>query len=93
MSLGYGKNDGECSKAKESHEGVPRMTFITCSLLRSCKVCVHEEWKSFIDTLQEDSHTHATNGNGKQEDVESSKTIETIVGIPKRAITSSNSPP
>ena len=36
---------------------------------------------------------HATSGNGKQEDVEISKVIETIVCIPKRATTSSNSPP
>ena len=93
MGLGYGQHDGECSKAKEAHESVPSRTYITCSLPQACEVCVHEECKSFIPTLQEDAHKHATSGNGKQEDVESSKVIETIVGIPKRATTSSNSPP
>ena len=43
--------------------------------------------------MQEDAHKHETNGNGKQEDVEISKVIEAIVGILKRATTSSNSPP
>ena len=42
--------------------------------------------------MQEDTHKHVNSVNGKQEDVESSKVIETIVGIPKRANTSSNSP-
>jgi len=42
--------------------------------------------------LQEDAHKHATSRNGKQEDVEITKVIETIVGILKRATTSSNSP-
>ena len=32
LGLGYGQHDGEFSKAKEAHEGVPRITFITCSL-------------------------------------------------------------
>ena len=85
------QEDGECSKAKEAHEGVLRNNFITSSLPQACEVCVHEEYcKSFTPTLQEDSHKHATNGNGKQEDVESSKAI---VGILKRSTTSSNSPP
>ena len=43
--------------------------------------------------MQEDAHKHATIGNWKQKDVESSKVIECIIGIPKRATTSSNSPP
>ena len=43
LGLGYGKHDGESSKAKEAHEGVPRRTFITCSLPQACEVCVHEE--------------------------------------------------
>ena len=47
----------------------------------------------FIPTFQEDSHKHVTSGNGKQEDVESYKLIETIVDIQKRATISSNSPP
>ena len=55
--------------------------------------CIHKECKSFTPTLQEGDHKHATNENSKQEDVEISKTIEKIVGIPKRATTSSNSPP
>ena len=42
--------------------------------------------------MQEYAHKHATSGNGKQEDVERSNVIETIVGILKRATTSSNSP-
>ena len=54
---------------------------------------VHEECKSFTPTLQEDAHKHATNGNGKQEDVESSRVIEFIASIQRRATTSSNSPP
>ena len=29
LGLGYGKHDGECSKAKDAHEGIPRKTFIT----------------------------------------------------------------
>ena len=43
--------------------------------------------------MQEDAHKHATNGNGKLKDVESTKAIEAIVGILKRATTSSNSSP
>ena len=93
MGLGYGQHDGERFKAKEAHEGVPIRNFITCSLPQACEVCVHEECKSFTPTLKEDAHKHATYGNGKQEDVEISKFIESIVGIPKRATTSSNSPP
>ena len=94
MGLGFGEKEyGECSKAKEPHEGVPRKAFITCSLPQACEVCVHEELKNFTSTLQGDAHKHATNGNCKQEDVESSKAIEAIIGIPKRATTSSNSPP
>ena len=85
LGLGYGKHDGECSKAKEAYESVPRRNFITCSLPQACEVCVDEECKSFIPTLQEDAHKHATSGNGKQEDVESYKVIETIVCILKRA--------
>ena len=30
LGLGYGKHDGESSKAKEAHEGVPRRNFISC---------------------------------------------------------------
>lgn len=51
VGLGYGKHDGEFSKAKEAHEGVLIGNFITCSLPQSCEVCVHEECKSFIPTL------------------------------------------
>lgn len=43
LGLGYGKHDGVCSKAKEAHGGVPRRTFIICSLPQACEVCVHEE--------------------------------------------------
>ena len=43
--------------------------------------------------MQEDAHKCAANENDKQEDVENSKVIESIVGILKRATTSSNSPP
>ena len=43
LGLGYGQHDGEFSKAKQAHEGVPRRTFITCSLPQACEVCVHEE--------------------------------------------------
>jgi len=43
LGIGYGKHDRECSKAKEAYEGVPRSTFITCSLPQDCEVCVHEE--------------------------------------------------
>ena len=93
MGLGYEQHDGESSKAKEAHEGVPRRNFITFSLRQACEVCVHEECKSFTPTLQEYAHRHATNENGKQEDVEISKVIEAIFGIPKRATTPSNSPP
>ena len=89
--LGYGQHDGECSKAMKAHEGVPRRTFISCSLPQACEYCVHEECKTFTLTLQEDAHKHAANENGKQEDVEISKVIECIVGILKRATTSSNS--
>ena len=36
LGLGYGKHDGECSKEKEAHEGVPKKDyqyiFITSSL-------------------------------------------------------------
>ena len=35
FSLGYGKYDGEISKAKEAHEGVPRRNFISCSVTSS----------------------------------------------------------
>ena len=76
----------------QAHEGVLRRTFITCSLPQPCEVCVHEECKSFTPTLQEYSHKHAANENGKQEDVEIYKFIEDNVGILKRATTSSNSP-
>ena len=88
MGLGYGKHDGECSKAKEAHEGVPRRNLITCSLPQSCEVCVHEEWKTFTPTLKEDAHKHETIENGNQEDVEISKIVESIVGILKRDTTS-----
>ena len=88
MGLGYGKHDGESSKSKEAHEGVPRRTFITCSLPQGCEDCVHEEWKFFTPTLQEGARKNAANENDEQEDVESSKVIEAIVGIPKRATTS-----
>ena len=48
----------------------------------------------FTANLQEDAHNHAANENGEQEDdVESSKFIECIFGILKRASTSSYSPP
>lgn len=93
MGLGYGQHDGECSKAKEAHESAPRGNLITCPYPQACEICVHEECKSFTPTLQEDAHKHATSGNGKQEDDERSKVIETIVGILKRATTSTNSPP
>lgn len=43
--------------------------------------------------MEEDAHNNSTSGKGKQKDVESSKDIKTIIGIPKRATTSSNSPP
>ena len=82
MSLGYGQHDGEYSNVKKTNEGVPRNNFITCSLPQACEVCVHEECKMFTPTLQEDAHKHATNGNGKQEDV--------VVGMPKRSTTLSN---
>ena len=75
MGLGYGKHDGECSKAKEAHEAVPRRNFISCSLPQACEVCVHDEWKSLTPTLQEDVNNHAANDNVKEEDVESSKFI------------------
>ena len=93
LGLGYGQHDGECSKAKEAHEGVPRRIFISCSLPRACEVCVHEECNNFTPTLQEGAHKHAANENGEQEDDEISTLIECIVGFPKRATTSSNSPP
>ena len=89
LGLGYGKHDGESFKSKEAHEGVPRRTFISCSLPQACEDCVHEECKSFTPTLQGDAHKHVANENGEQEDdIESSKVIECIVGIPKRATTS-----
>ena len=54
MCLGFGEqDDGECAKAKEAHEGVPRNTFITWSLPQACEDCVHEECQSFTPTLQE----------------------------------------
>ena len=94
MDLGFHEQeDEECSKSKEAHEGVPRRTFISCSLPQACEACVHGKWKSFTPTLQEYAHKNATNGNRKKEEVESSKVIEVIVGILKRATTSSNSPP
>ena len=65
LGLGYGKHDGECSKAKEAHEAVPRRNFISCSLPQACEVCVHDEWKSLTPTLQEDVNNHATNENVK----------------------------
>ena len=43
LGLGYGQHDGEISKAKKAHEGVPRRNFISCSLPQACEVCVHEE--------------------------------------------------
>ena len=43
--------------------------------------------------MKEDAHKHETSEKGKQENDASSKVINTIVGIPKRATTSSNSPP
>ena len=43
LGLGYRQHDGECSKAKEAHEGLPRRTFITCSLPQACEVFVHKE--------------------------------------------------
>ena len=69
------------------------MNFISCWLPQAFEDFVHEECKSFTPTLQEGAHKHAANENGEQEDVESSKAIECIVGIQKRATTSSNSPP
>ena len=93
MGLGYGKHDGECSKAKEAHEAVPRRNFISCSLPQACEVCVHDEWKILTPTLQEDVNNHAANENVKEEDVESSRVIEFIASIQRRATTSSNSPP
>lgn len=88
LGLGYGKHDGESYKSMEAHEGVPRRTFISCSLPKTCEACVHDECKYFTPTLQEDLHKHAANENGEQEDIESSTVIECIVGIPKRATTS-----
>ena len=88
LGLGYGKNDGESSKSKEAHEGFPRRTFISSSLPQACEYCVQEECKSFTPTLQEGAHKHASNENGEQEDVESSKFIKHIFGIPKRDTTS-----
>ena len=52
LGLGYGQHDGESSKAKEAHEGVPRRNFISSSLPQACEDCVHEECKSFTPTLQ-----------------------------------------
>ena len=52
MGLGYGKHDGECSKAKEAHEAVPRRNFISCSLPQACEVCVHDEWNMYIVYLR-----------------------------------------
>ena len=75
LGLGYGQHDGERSKAKEADEGVPRRTFISCSLPQAHEDCVHEECKSFTPTLQADAHKHATNGNRKKVVVESSKFI------------------
>ena len=43
LGLGYGKHDGESSKAKETHEGIPRRTLISCSLPQPCEDCVHEQ--------------------------------------------------
>ena len=43
LGLGYGQHDGERSKDKEAHEGVPRRTLISCSLPQACEDCVHEE--------------------------------------------------
>ena len=55
MGLGYGQHDGKCSKKKEAHEGVPKMTFISHSLPKACEVCAHEECKNFTPTSQEDA--------------------------------------
>ena len=43
--------------------------------------------------MQEGAHKHEINENGEQEDVEIYKVVECIVGILKRATTSSNSAP
>jgi len=45
LGLGYGKHDGECSKAMRADEGVPRRNFISCSLPQDCEYCAHEECK------------------------------------------------
>ena len=52
------------------------------------KIVFMRNAKIFTSTFQEGDHKHATNENDEQEDVESSKIIECIVGIPKRATTS-----
>ena len=93
LGPGYGKHGGESSKDKEAHEGVPRRTSISCSLPQAFEDCVNQEFKSFIPTLKEGAHKHVANENDEQEYDESSKVFECIVGIPKRTITSSNSPP
>ena len=72
LGLGYRKQDGECSKAKEAHEAIPRRNFISCSLPQACEVCVHDEWKILTPNLEEDVNKHATNENVKEEDIESS---------------------
>ena len=59
--------------------------YFSLSFPQSCEYCVHEECKSFTPTLQEGAHKDVANENGEQEDVESSKFIECIVDIPKRA--------
>lgn len=40
LGLVYGQHDGESSKAKEVHEGVPRRTFVSSSSPRASKVHV-----------------------------------------------------
>ena len=39
LGLGYEQDDGECSKAKEAHESVPRGKFITYSYPRFLSLC------------------------------------------------------
>ena len=61
LDLGYGQSYGESSKAAmKASETVPRRSFISGSLPKVCKYCIHGECNSLKHTLPEECvHKHA----------------------------------
>ena len=89
--LGYGKIYGEISKSTKALVTVPRRNFAAGSNPQTCKFCNQDECNCLKPMLQQDSFRHAS--YGEQESCDSSKDMNIVVVLQKRARTSSIASP